>query len=80
MNRKKQGKGLPVQTAGPESGIGEAQTFGTLMRRMVRENKLAVISFGVIVLFALFAVFAPLLLTEALLFCKIKSNTKKVKI
>ena len=27
-----------------------------------------------------FAVFAPLLLTEALLFCKIKSNTKKVKI
>ncbi len=61
MNRKKQGKGLPVQTAGPESGIGEAQTFGTLMRRMVRENKLAVISFGVIVLFALFAVFAPLL-------------------
>ena len=31
------------------------------MRRMVRENKLAVISFGVIVLFALFAVFAPLL-------------------
>ena len=61
MIRKKQGKGLPVQTAGPESGIGEAQTFGTLMRRMVRENKLAVISFGVIVLFALFAVFAPLL-------------------
>ena len=61
MNRKKQKKDLQVQTAGLESQIGEAQTFGTLMRRMVRENKLAVISFGVIILFVLAAVFAPLL-------------------
>ena len=61
MNRKKQKKDLQVQTVGLESQIGEAQTFGTLMRRMVRENKLAVISFGVIILFVLAAVFAPLL-------------------
>ena len=61
MNRKKQKKDLQVQTAGLESQIGEAQTFGTLMRRMVRENKLAVISFGVIILFILAAVVAPLL-------------------
>jgi len=61
MNRKKQKKDLQVQTAGLESQIGEAQTFGTLMRRMTRENKLAVVSFGLILVFALAAVFAPLL-------------------
>ena len=41
--------------------IGEAETFFTLMRRMARENKLAVISAAVILLFILAAVFAPLL-------------------
>jgi ABC-type dipeptide/oligopeptide/nickel transport system permease subunit len=61
MNRKNQKKDLQVQTAGLESQIGEAQTFGTLMRRMTRENKLAVVSFGLILVFALAAVFAPLL-------------------
>ncbi len=60
MNRKKKIDQI-VRTAGLESQIGEAQTFGTMMRRMVRENKLAVISFGVIILFVLAAVFAPLL-------------------
>ena len=60
MNRKKKTDQI-VQKAGLESQIGEAQTFGTLMRRMARENKLAVISFCVIVLFVLAAVFAPLL-------------------
>ena len=61
MNRRKQKINQLVQTAGLESQIGEAQTFGTLMRRMVRENKLAVVSFCVIILFILAAVFAPLL-------------------
>ena len=61
MNRRKQKINQLVQTAGLESQIGEAQTFGTLMRRMVRENKLAVVSFCVIILFILTAVFAPLL-------------------
>lgn len=60
MNRKKKIDQI-VRTAGLESQIGEAQTFGTMMRRMVRENKLAVISFGVIILFILAAVVAPLL-------------------
>ena len=60
MNRKKKIDQI-VRTAGLESQIGEAQTFGTMMQRMVRENKLAVISFGVIILFILAAVFAPLL-------------------
>lgn len=44
-----------------KSQIGEKETFFTLMRRMVRENKLAVISAIVIVLFILGAVFAPFL-------------------
>lgn len=61
MNRRKQKINQLIQTAELESQIGEAQTFGTLMRRMARENKLAVISFGVIILFILAAVFAPLL-------------------
>lgn len=60
MKRKKKIDQI-VRTAGLESQIGEAQTFGTMMRRMVRENKLAVISFGVIILFILAAVVAPLL-------------------
>jgi len=64
-NRKKREQHLRGQTPGLESQIGEAQTFGTLMRRMARENKLAVISFVVIILFALAAVFAPLLTSYA---------------
>ena len=41
-----------------ESQIGEQQTFADLMRRMVRENKMAVLSAAVIALFILAAVFA----------------------
>lgn len=44
-----------------ESQIGEEERFGDLMRRMARENKTAVLSFAVIVLMTLAAVFAPLL-------------------
>ena len=43
------------------SQIGEEERFGDLMRRMARENKTAVLSFIVIVLMCLAAVFAPLL-------------------
>ena len=39
----------------------EAQTFGTLAGRIWRENKLAVFSFGLIIVFVLAAIFAPLL-------------------
>lgn len=44
-----------------ESQIGEEERFWDLMRRMARENKTAVVSFVVIVLMALAAIFAPLL-------------------
>lgn len=44
-----------------KSEIGEEETFFTLMRRMARENKLAVISAAVILLFILAAVLAPVL-------------------
>lgn len=44
-----------------ESQIGEEERFSDLMRRMARENKTAVVSFVVIVLMALAAIFAPLL-------------------
>ncbi len=44
-----------------KSQIGEAETFGRLMKRMMRENKLAVVSFIVILIMILGAVLAPLL-------------------
>ena len=44
-----------------ESQTGEAEGFGTLMRRMARDNKLAVLSAIVILLMVLAAVFAPFL-------------------
>ena len=44
-----------------DSQIGEEERFGDLMRRMARENKTAVLSFFVIVLMSLAAIFAPLL-------------------
>ena len=44
-----------------KSQIREEETFFTLMRRMVRENKLAVFSAVVILLFILAAIFAPFL-------------------
>ena len=44
-----------------ESQIGEEERFWDLMRRMARDNKTAVLSFIVIVLISLAAIFAPLL-------------------
>ena len=44
-----------------ESQIGEEERFWDLIRRMARENKTAVLSFVVIVLMSLAAIFAPLL-------------------
>ena len=44
-----------------ESQTGETESFGTLMRRMARDNKLAVLSAIVILLMVLAAVFAPFL-------------------
>ncbi len=44
-----------------KSQIGEAETFRSLMLRLLRENKLAVISAIVILLMILAAVFAPVL-------------------
>ncbi|MBO7670217.1 MAG: ABC transporter permease [Oscillospiraceae bacterium] len=44
-----------------ESQIGEEEGFWALMRRMARENKIAVISFAVIVLMILAASLAPFL-------------------
>ncbi len=44
-----------------KSQIGEAETFWTLMRRMARENKLALASAIVILVLILCAVFAPVL-------------------
>ena len=43
------------------SQLGEEETFGSLMRRMAQENRLAVVSAAVILLLVLAAVFAPLL-------------------
>ncbi|HCI73090.1 MAG TPA: ABC transporter permease [Lachnospiraceae bacterium] len=44
-----------------KSQIGEEETFLTMMRRMARENKVAVVSALVILLLILAAVFAPVL-------------------
>ena len=44
-----------------ESQIGEEERFWELMRRMTRDNKTAVLSFVVIVLISLAAIFAPFL-------------------
>ena len=44
-----------------ESQIGEQERFWDLMRRMARENKVAVISFLVIVIMIIAAIIAPLL-------------------
>jgi len=44
----------------PESEIGESDTIRDKIRRMCRQNKLAVFSFFVIVVIMLAAIFAPL--------------------
>lgn len=43
------------------SQLGEAETFYTTLKRLWRENKLAAASAGIILLFILAAIFAPLL-------------------
>ena len=59
MNRQKKNKeALDLRL---ESQIGEAERFPDLIRRLARENRLAIISAIVILLFILAAVFAPLL-------------------
>ena len=46
--------GNPGQAAAGAETAGEAETFGTLMRRMFRENKLSAVSLAVIALMILF--------------------------
>ncbi len=57
-----------------ESQTGEAEGFGTLMRRMARDNKLAVLSAIVILLMVLAAVFAPFLRGSGASFPTAKTN------
>ena len=55
-------KSRKIQSAGSlRSQIGEEETFFTMMRRMARENKLAVFSAIVILLIILAAILAPVL-------------------
>ncbi len=61
MRKKKQKELLEAHDLRLESQIEEEESFGTLMRRMLRENRLAVISALVILLFVLAAIFASLL-------------------
>ena len=53
--------GNPGQAAAGTETAGEAETFGTLMRRMFRENKLSAVSLAVIALMILFTLLAPYL-------------------
>ena len=61
MLRDKRKKVEQISDIRLQSQIGEEERFWDLMRRMARENKTAVISFALIVLMALAAIFAPLL-------------------
>ena len=61
MRKKKQKELLEAHDLRLESQIEEEESFGTLMRRMLRENRLAVLSALVILLFVLAAIFASLL-------------------
>ena len=61
MLAKKQKEIVNAHDLRLESQIGEEERFGDLMLRMARENKLAVASAALILLFILAAVFAPVL-------------------
>ncbi len=61
MLRKKEKQIAEQYAQQAASGIGEAETFRTLAERMLRENKLAVVSLAVILLLVLAAVLAPAL-------------------
>ena len=61
MLRKKQEKLSRAADLRLRSQLGEEERFRDLLRRMARENKTAVVSFFLILLMILAAVFAPLL-------------------
>lgn len=61
MAWRKRGRIREVADLRLESQFGEEERFRDLMRRMARENKVAVLSFFVIVIMILAAVFAPIL-------------------
>lgn len=61
MAWRKRGRIQEVADLRLESQFGEEERFRDLMRRMARENKVAVLSFFVIVIMILAAVFAPIL-------------------
>ncbi len=61
MAWRKRGRIREVADLRLESQFGEEERFRNLMRRMARENKVAVLSFFVIVIMILAAVFAPIL-------------------
>ena len=61
MLRKKEQQAAGAYEQQAEREIGEAESFGTLMRRMFRENRLSAVSLAVIALMILAAVLAPAL-------------------
>lgn len=61
MLRNKREKAEQVSDLRLRSQIGEEERFGSLMRRMARENRLAAASFFLILLMILAALLAPLL-------------------
>ena len=61
MPEKRKTRLIQEESLRLQSQIGEEERFRDLLRRMARENKTAVLSFLLIVLMTLAAVFAPLL-------------------
>ena len=61
MLRKKEKQVMDLHEQQFASQIGEAETFGVLMRRMFRENKLSAVSLGMIALLILCTILAPYL-------------------
>ena len=61
MLRKKEKELIRLHEQQQAAPIGDAETFGVLMRRMFRENRLSAVSVGIIGLMILFSVLAPAL-------------------
>ena len=61
MLRKKEKELIRLHEQQQAAPIGDAETFGVLMRRMFRENRLSAVSVGIIGLMILFTVLAPVL-------------------
>ena len=61
MLRKKEKELICLHEQQQAAPIGDAETFGVLMRRMFRENRLSAVSVGIIGLMILFTVLAPVL-------------------